>query len=262
MFHLARRSSLAAVIVVAAGCVAGLDIEPLSDHWVIEHQPARGIHGRYTTYLARRDASGRRRVSNQLLETRYLGDDCVAFIDGQSAVHGVCGDLPPLFVGLLKEGVGTVQRESVIVEARQVTIPEIKLAAQEVWQERLGGRWIAQREAFSPPDYARIGIERFVLFRDDSDRGTYRASMPILGYRYLAEDCVLSAHAGVRIERQPDGALTGELNIAAQCGDRDRVFVGSIERLSDLFDSDELPIDGVVTPISELKARAMVAPMR
>ena len=263
MLWLARCAALVVVLGVAISCSTGPDTEPLSGRWVIEHHRPWNPDGRYRTYLARREASGLRRVSGVLRETRDLGDDCIAFIDGQGAVYGVCGDLPPLFVGLLKGGAGTVNAASVRVEAREVQVPEIKLAAQKVWQERAGGTWIVQREAFSPPDYERLAIERFLLFRDDPERGTYRESGgPTLGYRYLEDDCLISAYAGVRITRNEDGTLTGVINLAATCGRRDEVLLGSIERLQDLREQDVLTVDGVPTLIADLKQRAMAAPMR
>lgn len=260
---LGAAGALAAAIVFASCTTTPApDVEALSEHWVIEHHRPWNPDGRYRTYLARRDAAGLRRVSGVLRDRRYLNDDCVAFIDGQGAVYGVCGNLPPLFVGLLKGGEGTVNAEALTVEAREVSIAEIKSAAQKVDQQRAGGAWLIQREAFSPPDYERLGIPRFLSFREDPERGTYRAEGPMLGYRYVEDDCLLQAYAGVLITRQDDGTVTGKITVTANCGRREEVIFGSIERLSDLAERDELSIDGELVAVNTLKERALAAPLR
>ena len=227
-----RAIRLLSIVGVAGVVLAGLlcskwdniGREELSDRWATEYHGARGVDGRGRTNLVRKTGKSTRVVAHDVYSATFVGDDCVIY--DHNGLHGVCGDRPPVFVGLLAGKTFPTGVTSFQGQGNQVyTIDAIKQAARNVEEERLGGGWIVQREAF-PWDY--YGPEpRVILIRDDSLRGRFVfSSMPAMAYRYLDDDCLMFVYPG-----------TGRgfsYYTAVKCGRREEVHVGAVERPTDI----------------------------
>jgi hypothetical protein len=215
--------------ILAAGLLRmrwdNVDRTELSDRWHTEYRGAPGVDGRGRTNLVRKTGKTTRVVANDVYRATFVGDDCVIY--DQRGLFGVCGDLPPIFVGLLPGDLFSPQATSFKGEGEQVyTVDAIKEAARNVEEERIGGRWVAQRQAF-PWDYYGPG-PKVILFRDDSLRGRYvHSSMPALAHRYLEDDCVMFVYPGTG---QGYSYYTG-----VQCGRRERVHVGAVAEPADIY---------------------------
>jgi hypothetical protein len=251
---------LAGVVMVGLLCSKWDNVgrEELSDRWATEYHGARGVDGRGWTNLVRKFGSEYRVVGDDIYGARFVGDDCVIY--GDNGLFGVCGDRPPIFVGLLPGNSFPAGATSFNGQGDQVyTIDAIKEAARSVEEERVGGRWIAQREAFP---WAYYGPEpKVILFRDDSLRGRFPlSSMPVLAYRYLEDDCLMFVHPG-----------TGRgfsYYTAVKCGRREEVHVGAVEKPADIQAPTEILVEPprsntpVRMTIDQIKSEGLAATLR
>ena len=232
--------------------------EALSERWATEYRGARGVDGRGRTNLVRKTGSEYKVVGDDIYGARFVGDDCVIFRD--NGLFGVCGDRPPILVNLLAGDSFPPGATSFNGQGDQVyTIDAIKEAARNVEEERIGGRWIAQREAF-PWDY--YGPEpKVILFRDDSLYGRYPlSSMPVLAYRYLEDDCLMFVHPGTGRDFSHYTAV--------KCGRREEVHVGAVEKPADIQAPNEILIEPprsntpVRMTIDQIKSEGLAATLR
>ena len=175
-----------------------------------------------------------------------IGDDCVLFSDHAYEVTAVCGDRDPVFIGQFAQDVRP-RLDSTIVRSgdREYRVDEIKRAAQETETERVGGGWLAQPTAFPEQD----DLPEFTLYREDGYGGTYHWGTAVVAYRSLGDDCLLYVYPGT----------PGRLGVGATCGPRYDVLLGTVDAPSDIEDDATVRIDDVVTPLSEIKQRALAA---
>lgn len=258
------RSAMVLAVALAASLAAcGADApreEKLAGRWVLQLVSPKGIHGRHSRYLGRTGPGATRRVTGEVLEARYVEDDCVIYSGYDRGLYTVCGDRLPVFIASLGRDFGDIRTEVIQAGNRQFTLPELKGAAQNISVEPVGGSWTAQPEALpGPSDAARA---RFILFRDDQ-LGRYPATIPALAYRYLEEDCLLVVYdETMLILTDPHGKAKGNFPAAVVCGRRDQIDLGTVERPSDISAGDEIRIEGELRRVSALKQQALAQPER
>jgi hypothetical protein len=172
----------------------------------------------------------------------------------------VCGDRPPVFVATLGREFTNIQGDSVRVPERDtlIAVADIKRAARDVWEEHVGGKWSAQREAF-PSGSGRL-IQRYIIFRDDQ-YGRYVVSMPLVAYRYLDNDCLLFVHPGTFLDTS-EADPRGDFFVTEQCGRHYDIRLGKLTRLSEIQLADAIPIDGKMLAISEIMRRGLAEESR
>lgn len=223
-------------------------VEAVSDHWVIDYYSSLNPDGLNVKQLARRGTRRNKDISGNLAKFRYVGDDCVIYSDWDSDLYGICGEGKPVYVAFAnRDRPPNLQSDTITSEERQFSVSEIKRAAQLVSEERLGGNWRAQRQAF--PDSRNTG-DTFILFHDENTRlpgRVYRVSQPVLAYRFLGHDCVLYVYASLEKRAYP---------IAAACGKRFEVYLGQTDRPSDAAGDPPL-INGRAMRVSEIRQRAL-----
>jgi hypothetical protein len=225
-------------------------VEAVSDHWVIEYYDRWNPDGLNVKQLARRGTLSDKRVSGNLVEFRYVGDDCVIYSDWDSDLYGVCGEGEPVYVAFAdRDNPPNLLSDTITVEERQFPVSEIKRAAQLVSEERPGGHWRAQRQAF-PDSSDSQDTPHFILFHEENLRlsmRVYRVPGPVLAYRYLGHDCLLYVYSPFESRAYP---------IAATCGKRYETSLGRAERPSDAINDAPL-INGHAMPVSDIRQRAM-----
>lgn len=252
---------VAAIALLAFGLSRPSRVEAISDHWVLKHYDPWNPDGRHAKYLARRGALTDKTVSGNIVDFRYVGDDCVIYSDyDNKGLYGVCGEGNPVYVHSYGfGGVGnndlSMQGETVTIGARQFTVAEIKRATQLVSEESPGGDWSAQREAF-PDSSASQDAPRFVLFH--KERTWRRSTTPVLAYRYIGHDCLLFVDQPV-IRRLLDPAIlgSGKYPIAATCGKRYEAYLGTVEQPSDIAVGDVVLVNGRNMRVSEMRNRGL-----
>jgi hypothetical protein len=216
----------------------------VGESFVVEYQGALGPDGRGGRYLSRRTESGLQRISGRVFDAIPIGDDCVLFSDHAYEVTAVCGDRDPVFIAQFERDVRPRLDPTVVRSGdREYPVDQIKRAAQQTETERVGGGWLAQPSAFPGQD----DVPEFTLYREDGYGGTYHWGTPVAAYRSLGDDCLLYVYPGT----------PGRLGVAATCGRRYDVSLGTVEAPSDIQDDAAVRIDGVVTPLSEIKRRAL-----
>jgi len=225
-------------------------IEAVSEHWVIEHYDKGNVDGLNVTHLARRGARGNTGVSGNLLDFRYVGDDCVIYSDWATSLYGVCGEGAPVFVELASRAQApSLESDTITTNGRQFSVAEIKRAAQHVSEERPGGHWRAQRQAFPYPSDPQ-GMPRFILFHEDSARlvePVRRVYGWVVAYRYLGQDCLLYVRPTVD---------SGEYAIVAACGERYEIDLGLVRQPSDALANPPIVL-GQSMSVSEMRRRAL-----
>jgi len=204
-------------------------VTQLSGNWVVEHYWAWNPDGHAQTYLARQNPGEKRKRFARVLGYEDIGDDCVVFATWDSSSYVVCGDRPALFIANSHKM--EINADPIILREQSVTRAELKRAALNVSEDKFGGDWVAQKEAFPYPG-SKPG---YVLFFKDR-KGRYTNA--VQGYRYIGDQCVLfffeSWTAGVK------------------CGGHDDAFIGEIDRGSSILD-DPVRIEGKALAVDEIR---------
>jgi hypothetical protein len=139
-----RRWSAAAMLAIgmlaSGGCVSRRD-QKLGGRWFIRWETSQlaesgGVH----PYLHRRRIFGSRRVEENTWRYRYLGNDCVLYVAGNSnrgELMAACGDRKPVVIApnmnvLMTEDVadGLWKSDPIIVNGQPITVQEVERLAQ------------------------------------------------------------------------------------------------------------------------------------
>lgn len=231
-------------------------VETISDHWVLEHYNPWNVDGYHSKYLARRGTITNKTVSTRILDFLYIADDCVIYSDHDNDLYGVCGEHPPVYVTTFgDDNVPDLRHDIVVFGDRQYHVADIKGAAQDVSEERVGGGWSAQREAF-PDSLDPQDIPHFVLFREERHRR--RIPMPVLAYRYIGHDCLLYVYPTVMLLLFDPAAAGGshEYPVAAACGNRYEAYLGTVPQPADISLGEAIQVRGKSTSLGEIRRRA------
>jgi hypothetical protein len=232
-------------------------VETISDHWVLEHYNPWNVDGHHSEYLARRGTITNKTVSGRILDFLYIGDDCVIYSDHDNDLYGVCGERPPVYVTTFgDDNVPDLRHDLIVFGDRQYQVADIKGAAQDVSEERVGGGWSAQREAF-PNLSDSQDTPHSVLFREERHRR--RIPMPVLTYRYIGRDCLLYVYPTVMLLVFDPAATAGGSHgypVAAACDNRYEVYLGTVERPSDISLGEAILVSGKDISLGEIKRRA------
>ena len=244
-----------AVALLLFGASRPASVEVTGDHWVLEHYHPWNPDGHYAKYLARRGALSNKTVSGEILDVRYVGDDCVIYSDYDGGLYGICGEGNPVYIDSFGDHAPNLQSETVTIGERHFTVAEIKRAAQLVSEEYPGGDWSAQRQAF-PDSSTSEDAPPFVVFH--KERTWRRFPMTVLAYRYIGHDCLLYVDPPV-MRRLLDPAIlgSGEYPIAASCGKRYEAYLGTVGRPSDIALGDAILVNGRSMRIGEITRRAL-----
>ncbi len=232
-------------------------VETISEHWVLEHYNPWNVDGYHSEYLARRGTMTNKTVSRRIRDFLYIGDDCVIYSDHDNDLYGVCGEHPPVYVTTFGDyNVPDLRHDIVVVGDRWYQVADIKGAAQDVSEERVGGGWSVQLEAF-PNLSDSQDTPQFVLFREERRR---RIPMPVLTYRYIGHDCLLYVYPTVMLLLfDPAAAAAGSHGypVAAACDNRYEVYLGTVERPSDISVGESILVSGKSISLGEIRRRAL-----
>jgi len=131
---------LAVGLLALPGCVSTRD-QSLGGKWFIRWETSPiaesgGVH----PYLHRRTTFGSRRIGENTWHYRYLGNDCVLFVAGNSQRGGrmaVCGDRQPVVIApnmntfmTAEVADGLWKSDPIIVNGTPITIQEIERLAR------------------------------------------------------------------------------------------------------------------------------------